>query len=124
MNKFTAKVRADFSAAHSIPDYSGSCCNVHGHNWEVEVAVTKYELDQIGLSTDLREIKKVLKGILEKLDHTDLNNNPFLDVTHPTAEHIAQFVYAILEKEFPEAIIEYVEVHEGPTASIVYSKIL
>ena len=122
MEFFTAKVRKTFSAAHFIPNYSGNCRNLHGHNWTIETAITRTELDELGLSTDLREVKKVLENIIETLDHTCLNDNALLKGIPPTAENIARFIYNELEKQFPIANVDYVDVHEGPNTCIRYKR--
>ena len=122
MEKYTAIVSQYFSAAHHIPRYPGNCCEIHGHNWEVVVAISRSQLDDTGLSVDLRLIKKELRKICDVLDHTDLNSNPHLVYKPPTAENIAKHVYDIIEESFPQGDVAWIEVKEGPTASIRYSR--
>ena len=122
MEVYTAKISDHFSAAHFIPDYNGCCKDLHGHNWVVEVAISSSTLDNIGLSIDLRTIKKELKSILNSLDHTFLNENPVLQKQPPTAEVVARYVYNRLEVSFESFKIEYVEVFENDNASIRYER--
>ncbi len=122
MEFYTAKVRKSFSAAHHIPGYKGDCRNLHGHNWTVEAAITRNVIDELGLSTDLREAKKGLMEIVESLDHTCLNDNPLLEGIPPTAENIAKYIFNRLTERFPQAEIDYVEVYEGPNTCIRYSR--
>jgi 6-pyruvoyltetrahydropterin/6-carboxytetrahydropterin synthase len=103
---------------------SGDCARIHGHNWEVVCAVSCPSIDEIGLSIDLKSIKEMLRNILSDLDHTHLNENPMLDGLPPTAEHIARMIYksisfSLMEQK-PECRISYIEVFEGPNASVRY----
>lgn len=120
--RFTAIVSGEFSAAHKIPNYPGNCCNVHGHNWKVIVAIAKDNLDELGLSVDLRLVKKHLRDTLKLLDHTDLNSNPFLQNIPPTAENIAKFIFEQMADFFPAAKMRYIDIYEGPNSAIRYER--
>ncbi|MFP4459949.1 MAG: 6-carboxytetrahydropterin synthase [Candidatus Zixiibacteriota bacterium] len=120
--RYTAIVSGEFSAAHFIPDYKGNCCNLHGHNWKVIAAISKEELDQLGLSVDLRIAKDHLRKTLKLLDHTNLNDNPFLNNVPPTAENIASFIYDQLADKFGSARILYIDIYEGPNSAIRYER--
>lgn len=84
--KFVVGVKDTFSAAHSIPGHR-KCGKVHGHNFEVSVEV-EGELRN-GMVMDFFDLKKMLREILEKLDHTFINEI----ITNPTSENIALFVF-------------------------------
>ena len=48
--RFAVSVHPDelhFNAGHFIT-FDGTCENLHGHNWKVEVRVTGRELDEAG----------------------------------------------------------------------------
>ncbi|MFN3384357.1 MAG: 6-carboxytetrahydropterin synthase QueD [Archaeoglobaceae archaeon] len=85
--KFRVGVKEVFSAAHSIPGHR-KCGKVHGHNFEVSVEVESDTLKN-GMVIDFFDLKKVLKEILEKLDHSLLNEV----IENPTSENIAIFVF-------------------------------
>ncbi|MCS7118789.1 MAG: 6-carboxytetrahydropterin synthase QueD [Archaeoglobaceae archaeon] len=89
--KFVVGVREKFSAAHSIPGHK-KCGKVHGHNFEVSVEV-EGELRN-GMVMDFFDLKKLLKEILERFDHSMLNE--FLE--NPTSENIALYVFQELKK--------------------------
>ena len=120
--KYTAIVSAEFSAAHRIPNYPGDCRNLHGHNWRVTIGITKSTLDELGLSIDLRIVKKHLRETLKLLDHTNLNDNPNFDSIPPTAENIASFIYDQLAGKFTSAKIQYIEIFESHNAAIRYER--
>jgi 6-pyruvoyltetrahydropterin/6-carboxytetrahydropterin synthase len=56
-----------FSAAHFIEDSAG-VERIHGHNYQVEVAVIG-ALNEYGMVIDFRDIKKMVKEICNRLDH-------------------------------------------------------
>lgn len=111
---WTLKVRDKFSAAHYLKEYRGKCEKVHGHTFQVEVAIAVLELDRTGLGYDFAEIKKDLGAALP--DHTLLNDVfPF----NPSAENIARHLYGELKKKYP---VEAVTVWESEDASATYTE--
>ena len=86
-------VKASFSAAHSLRDYDGPCCNVHGHNWGVEIVVSGRELQPNGMLVDFGDIKKATNEVLSLLDHTNLNEVEPFDTLNPTSENLARWIY-------------------------------
>jgi 6-pyruvoyltetrahydropterin/6-carboxytetrahydropterin synthase len=111
---WTLKVRDKFSAAHYLKEYKGKCEKVHGHTFQVEVAIPVRELDRTGIGRDFAEIKKTLAAALP--DHTLLNDVlPF----NPSAENLARHLYGELKKSFP---VESVTVWESDDASATYAE--
>lgn len=95
---FEASVKASFSGAHRLKGYRGKCENIHGHNWDVEVFIGAENLDRQGISMDFRLLKRKLKGVLDALDHRDLNKTAFFRRNNPSAENIAKHIYMNLKK--------------------------
>ena len=58
-----------FSSAHQLKGYEGKCEEIHGHNWKVEIEVEGNELDKVGMLIDFKELKNILKGVIDELDH-------------------------------------------------------
>lgn len=119
---FEVYVRTHFSAAHSLRGYQGDCARTHGHNWIIEVYVKCKELDQIGIGIDFRDIKQAVKGVLEGLDHFNLNElSPFANI-NPTSENIAKFLYVELGKVINSSVVKVsrVKVSETPGAGAFY----
>lgn len=111
---WTLKVRDKFQAAHFLRGYQGKCEKVHGHSFQVEVAVDAEELDRIGIAVDFTEIKRALAEILP--DHTHLNE---VYAFNPTAENLSRYFYGELKKVFP---VEAVTVWESEDASATYTE--
>lgn len=91
---YELRVRSGFAAAHQLRGYQGSCENLHGHNWKVEVVVLVEELDEIGIGLDFRQIAQVTRELLSTLDHRNLNElEPFTE-SNPTSENLARWLYS------------------------------
>jgi 6-pyruvoyltetrahydropterin/6-carboxytetrahydropterin synthase len=111
---WTLKVRDTFSAAHYLREYQGKCEKVHGHTFQVEVAIAVRELDATGLGYDFTEIKADLAAVLP--DHALLNDLfPF----NPSAENLARHLYGELKKKYPVASVT---VWESDDASAAYAE--
>jgi len=88
-----------FSAAHHLREYRGKCENMHGHNWKVRLEVTRDSLTSEGFVCDFTLLKKVLKDILDRLDHRDINVTPPFDTINPTAENLSLYIFAEADRE-------------------------
>ena len=89
---FEVRVQDDFAAAHFLRDYNGKCENLHGHNYKVYVHVEGNALDAGGMLIDFTFLKRSLKEVLSKIDHTNLNDIKEFD-QNPSAERIATFIF-------------------------------
>lgn len=60
----------NFSAAHRLTDYNGSCRYLHGHNYRLEVTVKKHR-DSInnGMVCDFKDVKRMLNIVTGYYDH-------------------------------------------------------
>ena len=83
-----------FSAAHALREYQGPCCQLHGHNYTVEVRLAGTELDALGMLVDYHEVKEALTKAIEPFDHAYLNDLPEFADTNPTSENIARVLYS------------------------------
>ena len=119
---FRAKVMDGFSAAHRLREYQGDCERLHGHNYRVEVAVASQQLDSTGIVMDFRDLKQMLKRVLEGLDHQYLNDlEPFARV-NPSAENIARHIFNALSQEITSPVIlEEVTVWENDSCCVTFS---
>lgn len=90
---YEVTVEGSFAAGHYLRNYKGKCENPHGHNYKVRVTLRGAELDKAGLLLDFKDLKDVMKEIIERLDHQMLNDiEPFTRV-NPSAENIAKYFY-------------------------------
>ena len=126
----TSNIRNRFAAAHSLVDYQVHAAGCHGHTWYVEVSVCGSELNQLGMLIDFNELKRLLKNIIEQLDHQNLNLlEPFVNGkgTNPTAENLAKYIFDGLRHELTaindQLKVGYVRVWESPDASAIYREV-
>ncbi|MEO0185563.1 MAG: 6-carboxytetrahydropterin synthase QueD [candidate division WOR-3 bacterium] len=115
---FEISVQGSFSAAHRVRGYKGDCSGVHGHTYKIEVKVEVEKLDKLGLAMDFRKVKNILKNILARLDHKNLNNLQFFKKHNATAEWIAVYIYNEMKKKIKN--IKSVTVWEGLENSVSY----
>ena len=118
---FEIIVKDKFSAAHRIEGYTGECARMHGHNWIVELSLGVESLNKLGMALDFAECKRILSKIIEKLDHSVLNENPVLCDKNPTAETISEFIFLEVRKQVPPKIsVLSVTVWESEKSGIKY----
>lgn len=119
---YKISVEDHFDAAHALRGYRGKCEALHGHRFRVVVRVSASKLDDIGLAYDFTELKARLKSILERFDHTTLNDIPPFDKINPSSENIAATIYNELKTALKEAPVKLaaVEVWESPESGVEY----
>ena len=97
---YYTRVEAEFSAAHFLSHYQGKCENLHGHNYKVRLWMKGGELDGGGMLVDFSLLKKVLKKVLDLLDHSNLNDMEIFQ-NDPSAERIAKFIFDKVKEALP-----------------------
>ena len=95
---FELTIKNEFAAAHRLQNYNGACENLHGHNFIVELSVICEKLNETYIAIDFKELKAILKEILNNLDHRYLNDMEFFKNTNPTSEMIAMYIFKETEK--------------------------
>ena len=107
-----------FEAAHLLPHLPADhkCRRLHGHSFQVEIAVTGECDARLGWVMDYAEISRAYRPIGEQLDHYYLNEIPGLE--NPTSEQIAIWIWKQLKPSLP--LLTEVVVAETCTARCVY----
>ena len=90
---FEITVEESFAAGHYLRDYKGKCENPHGHNYKVRVTLTGAELDKAGLLVDFKDLKELMKPVIERLDHQMMNDLAPFATVNPSAENLAKHFY-------------------------------
>ncbi len=99
---FEVTVEAGFSSGHYLRNYRGKCENPHGHNYKVLVTLVGEELDGSGLLLDFKDLKHVLRPVVDRLDHQMINDlEPFTTV-NPSAENLAKYFYEQTREQLRE----------------------
>ncbi len=115
-------VKTHFSSGHHLRDYPGSCELPHGHNWKVTVTVRAFELDELGMGIDFKELKKQVNLVVDELDHRNLNEMEAFAEINPSSEHIAKFIFDRLKKPLDQQRYKVysVTVFETDTSGLTY----
>jgi 6-pyruvoyltetrahydropterin/6-carboxytetrahydropterin synthase len=95
---YELKIVTQFAAAHHLRAFKGKCEQLHGHNWKVEVYLRASQPDEIGLVKDFGEIKAVTQEVLQRLDHTYLNDQAYFQQENPSSENIARYLFRELSR--------------------------
>jgi 6-pyruvoyltetrahydropterin/6-carboxytetrahydropterin synthase len=123
---YTIRTEDSFAAAHYIKEYHGKCENLHGHNYKVRIYVSGHKLGRGGMLIDFAVLKKILKNVLEELDHKNLNEIPYFSEKEPSAEIIAEFIFNKVEGQIKgqsdTAFLSRVDVFETDKNLAIYTK--
>ena len=96
---YEVTVDASFSSGHYLRNYKGKCENPHGHNYKVRVTLQGRDLDAAGLLLDFRDLKSVMRPVIDYLDHQMINDLEPFTVINPSAENLAKYFYDETNKQ-------------------------
>jgi 6-pyruvoyltetrahydropterin/6-carboxytetrahydropterin synthase len=124
--RYRLTVTSDFSSSHQLRHYQGKCEELHGHNFGVQVEVEGESLDEkTGMLIDFKELKSKLASVLDRLDHSHLNElEPFRE-TNPSSENIARYIYQQMARQLEDHQIQVrmVSVSEKESSKATYSEL-
>lgn len=99
---YEVKVESGFSSGHYLRNYRGKCENPHGHNYKVRITLCGRELDDAGLLLDFKQLKQILRPMIDRIDHQMLNDlEPFTTI-NPSAENIARYFFDETSRQLRE----------------------
>jgi 6-pyruvoyltetrahydropterin/6-carboxytetrahydropterin synthase len=121
---FRLTVTDQFSASHQLRNLRGACEALHGHNFGVEVEVEGDVLDgRADILIDFHELKRLLREVLDQLEHRHLNDLAFFAERNPSSENLALFVYTELHRRLPGNVrLKNASVSETPDCKATYSE--
>lgn len=123
---FEVTVEQTFAAGHALREYKGKCENVHGHNYKVQITVEGEQLNRIGLLIDFVELKRVVREVIDRLDHQFINDLEPFTVINPSAENMAKYFYDEVSRKLDNANagtparISQIKIWETDTSIAVY----
>ena len=137
---FRIEKRFTFPMGHRLSKHKGRCFSMHGHNFVVLIGVKAEKLDDNDMVIDFHNLKALVGGFLDGLDHCLLLNETdaelakpledlgmrIITVDHdPTAEKLCEDIYTsidqALKKMYPEVLMDYVTVYENEDSKATYS---
>jgi 6-pyruvoyltetrahydropterin/6-carboxytetrahydropterin synthase len=122
---YEVTVEDDFAAGHYLRNYKGKCENPHGHNYKVRVTLAGANLDDAGLLLDFKDLKSVMKHVIDYLDHQMINDlEPFTKL-NPSAENLAKYFYdqtnaGLKTKTDGRVLVKSVTIFETDTSIATY----
>lgn len=116
---FEMKVQYRFEAARRLTYLPAEhpCSRLHGHSFVVTLTLVGPWNENMAWMYDYNEIDRVVKPILQTLDHSYLNDIPSLE--KPTSENLCIYLYDRIYPHFNE--LKKVTVAETPTTECSYS---
>lgn len=107
-----------FEAAHQLTKVAigHQCGRMHGHSYKVRIHCEGLLDPSKDWVVDYADIAKATRPIIDKLDHTFLNDHLDLETT---AENLAWWIMRQLVLKLPS--LSAVEVFETPTTSVLCS---
>ena len=108
-----------FDAAHRLTGVPSThkCSAMHGHTFEVEIHLKGPVDPQTGFIMDFGDVAKVCDPIIQRLDHSVLNEIPGLE--NPTSENLCVWLWAEIKPKLP-LLIQLI-VRETETSGCIYS---
>jgi 6-pyruvoyltetrahydropterin/6-carboxytetrahydropterin synthase len=96
--------RFGFDAAHHFDHFAEGHPNrrLHGHSFQVEVAIEGEPRAESGFVADFAEIRSACDTIASQLDHRVLNEVPGL--TKPSLENLSIWIWNGLAARFPTLV--------------------
>ena len=124
---YEVTVEDSFAAGHYLRNYRGKCENPHGHNYKVRITLQARELDAAGLLLDFKELKLVMKPVIERLDHQMINDVAPFTTLNPSAENLAKYFYdetnsALKTSTSSRVSVKEVTIWETDTTTARYSE--
>jgi 6-pyruvoyltetrahydropterin/6-carboxytetrahydropterin synthase len=89
-----------FDAAHYLNAGAAENRRLHGHSFYVEVTLRGEPDPRTGFLRDLGEVKAVLDGLREELDHRLLNEIEGLGT--PTLENLVRYIFRHAKAALPQ----------------------
>jgi 6-pyruvoyltetrahydropterin/6-carboxytetrahydropterin synthase len=95
-------VQDEFSASHQLNHFKGRCEHLHGHNFGVSAAVEGEVLaSDCEILMDFGDLRKLLRQVLDPLEHAHLNEAGVLEGANPSSENLARYVFRALRPLLP-----------------------
>lgn len=107
-----------FDSAHFLPNVPDGhkCKNIHGHTYHL-TAFFEGDLDEhLQWVLDFGEVKKVIKPIIDSIDHKLLNEIEGLE--NPTCEVLAIWLWDKIKEQLPALVT--IKLFENTTSGVIY----
>jgi 6-pyruvoyltetrahydropterin/6-carboxytetrahydropterin synthase len=107
-----------FDSAHYLPNVEDGhpCKRMHGHTYKLRIWIKGKVDEEKGWLVDFGDIKKIIKPLVDSLDHRCLNDIEGLE--NPTSENLCVWIWKKIKPQIP-GLCE-VAIYETPSSGAVY----
>ncbi len=120
---FSISVESKFKASHQLSLPGGSREQLHNHNWQVTVEVSRDRLNKTGLVMDFQLLKEKVDNITAGISDMTLEENSYFSDKNASAENVAYYIYEKLCDALPGGVcLEAVKVVEEAGCFATYRK--
>jgi len=118
MPTFETGLSVTFHATHSLTGNFGPACEVHDHDYRVDVSVFGEHLTNESVLVDIVPLEKSIRSVVSQWDNQNLDTQPELNGMNTTMEALARYFHGRVStamREHRDLRVE-VKVWETPTA--------
>src|ERR1700730_420751 len=120
-------VENTFAAGHYLRKYQGKCAKPHGHTYKVRVTLCGADLDSAGLMLDFKDLREVMRHVIDRLDHQMMIDIEPFTTLNPSAENLAKYFYDDANSRLRRVTsgrvrVKNVTVYETDTTTATYSE--
>lgn len=107
-----------FDSAHLLPNVpeNHKCRQLHGHTYHLTAFVEGGLQKEMGWVLDFNDLNKIIKPIIELVDHKYLNDIPGLE--NPTTELFSIWLWDQIKPELSG--LKKIELKETPGSGVIY----
>ena len=107
-----------FDSAHYLPHVPAGhkCKNLHGHTYTLTVFIEGVPISHEGWIMDFGDLKRIMKPVIDMVDHQLLNNISGLE--NPTTELFAIWLWDKMAPLVPH--LKRIELSETPSSGVIY----
>ena len=138
MSKIRLTKLFHFEMAHVLTGYDGSCANIHGHSYHLEITVIGNPINDVkdpknGMVMDFGDLKRIVKeNVIDRFDHvlllrsgTEISNIAMegklqkVEIVdyQPTCENFLVHISEIISSKLPPFIsLHHLKLTETPTS--------
>ena len=100
--EFKTGISITFHASHSLKGNFGPACEVHPHDYRLDVTVSGSSLTDEGILIDIVQLEGAARGLVDPWDGKCLDELTELQGINTTVEAVARFVHEQVSRELRE----------------------
>ena len=120
---FSISVETSFKAEHQLSLPDGSKEQLHNHDWQVTVEVSREKLNKTALVMDFHLLREKVDNITAGISDMGLEQSDYFSDKNASAENVAYYIFEKLSDSIGKDVcLEAVKVVEEPGCRATYRK--